>query len=485
MEHGNNMSTLLTPIVTQLDIDRERFKQLINGDLDDTVQLEFRIEKSIAGMVRDRINELGFDLSNAVQQAQDAAQAASTSEMEANNSATTAQQNRNASESARDESVSAKDSAISAKDESIDARDLSRVYRDQAEQFANSLVTEVGVFGMSMMYPSGNLVEDTVTVNKKDFVVIGQAFDSMTDRVEFVNRKFEVYDLETTDISETYDIDGIVASTGTLFKEATATDSHHYFGDVLPTNNYYAVRFTDSYINLDLPSANTMRGELETNKSPWTLFKFDDTATSISKPSISIDDDTSLTPKFTCTTPTINGVGSVSNTYFRILDNNNKIIHDELVSGIVTQFVVNDGVLTESTEYRASIQYTIDTIGDSPAPIMSPFSDAVTFVTESSKFMPYYYTKSSEATSVIDVEDATVYRVNAATNKTLTLSQPTLPSNRAMSIIIFVEDSGGVITWPPEISWSGASEPVLGTTWTNIVIFWTGSMWIGMEGAKR
>lgn len=479
------MTTLVTPIITQMALDRDRLKVLVNGDVNDTVQLEFRVEKSITGMVKDMFDGLTIDLAQAVAQAQQAASDAASSELLAGDSATAAQQAQAASENARDEAALRRDEARTAKDESIDARDLSRVYRDQAEQFANSLVTEVGVFGMSMMYPSGNLVEDTVTVNKKDFTVIGQAFDSMTDRVEFVNRKFEVYDLETTDISETYDIDGIVASTGTLFKEATATDSHHYFGDVVPTANYYAVRFIDSYVNLDVPSANEMRGEVETFQSAWEIFKFDDTAVSMSKPSISVDDASSLTPKFTCTAPTITGTGTISNTYFRIVDNNQKIIHDELVTGSVAQFEVVDGILNESTEYKASVQYIINTTGDSPAPIMSPFSDGIVLNTESSKFMPYYYTKSSEATSVIDVEDATVYRVNAATNKTLTLSQPTLPSNRAMSIVIFVEDSGGTITWPTEISWAGGAEPVLGTSWTNVMIFWTGSMWIGMEGAKR
>lgn len=50
------MSTLLTPIITQMELDRDRFKALVNGTDTDTVVLEGRTELSIAGQVIRRID---------------------------------------------------------------------------------------------------------------------------------------------------------------------------------------------------------------------------------------------------------------------------------------------------------------------------------------------------------------------------------------------------------------------------------------------
>ena len=108
---------------------------------------------------------------------------------------------------------------------------------------------------------------------------------------------------------------------------------------------------------------------------------------------------------------------------------------------------------------------------------------------ESIMSRPYYFdrylTKSAITTGTIDVTGNTVSRVDGTVNTTLTLSESTLANNRSQTVVVFVEDSGGSITWPTEVSWAGGNEPTLGTSWTNILLFWTGTMWIGMESAKK
>lgn len=100
------MSTLLTPIITQLELDRDRFKELINGDENATVTLEGRTEKSIAGQVIERIDFVASDF------------------------------------------ITAKDEALQAATDAGIARDQAQGFRDEAEGFkidANSaLVTTEG-----------------------------------------------------------------------------------------------------------------------------------------------------------------------------------------------------------------------------------------------------------------------------------------------------------------------------------------------------
>lgn len=104
---------------------------------------------------------------------------------------------------------------------------------------------------------------------------------------------------------------------------------------------------------------------------------------------------------------------------------------------------------------------------------------------ENRNLLPYYQTKSVVATTVINVLESTTHRVDATVNRTLTLSNSTLSSEIAQSIVIFVSGSGGTITWPAQISWADNKQPELGTNWTLVYLFWTGTMWVGMEGQKQ
>lgn len=106
-------------------------------------------------------------------------------------------------------------------------------------------------------------------------------------------------------------------------------------------------------------------------------------------------------------------------------------------------------------------------------------------------YIPRYETDSlavDPMDGVIDIAMAAVWRVDGTTTIDLVFPDPedfTFEADRAQSVVVFIEGSGGAITWPLEVEWAGDSEPALGTSWTNVVLFWTGTMWIGMESAKK
>lgn len=119
------MSTLLTPIITQMELDRDRLRGLVNGTDADTVVLEGRVEKSVAGQVKERIDQMTVSLTDAVTTAEDA----------------------------RDTTITAKDEAVLAASESQDvkadvlslvttaegARDLTESYKSDAESYYNNV----------------------------------------------------------------------------------------------------------------------------------------------------------------------------------------------------------------------------------------------------------------------------------------------------------------------------------------------------------
>ena len=109
-------------------------------------------------------------------------------------------------------------------------------------------------------------------------------------------------------------------------------------------------------------------------------------------------------------------------------------------------------------------------------------------------YFPYYLTKSEvvPTSGEIDVANAAVNRLDGTTNITLSftnggvaLGSAPLPSDRAQNVIVFVTGAGGNITWPSEVQWSGGNVPELGTNWTSVILFWTGTIFIGITSAKQ
>jgi len=73
-------TTTITPIITQMELDRDRLKKLVNGTDTDTVVLENRTERSIANMVQYRLDTLTVSLNDAITRSETAATNAETSE---------------------------------------------------------------------------------------------------------------------------------------------------------------------------------------------------------------------------------------------------------------------------------------------------------------------------------------------------------------------------------------------------------------------
>lgn len=94
-----------------------------------------------------------------------------------------------------------------------------------------------------------------------------------------------------------------------------------------------------------------------------------------------------------------------------------------------------------------------------------------------------YRMTSAVSTSTINFETANIHRIDGTVNQSISLVGNT-PSDEGINVIIFIEGYGGNITWPSDINWNNNSIPTLGASWTNIILFWTGSMWIGMLSAR-
>lgn len=93
------------------------------------------------------------------------------------------------------------------------------------------------------------------------------------------------------------------------------------------------------------------------------------------------------------------------------------------------------------------------------------------------------YTLSSlSTTATLDLSKQQVFRVSATAPRTLAFTNPPA-ANRAMTVVVQITGTSA-ITWPSGIQWAGWSQPVLGATWTRVVLFWDGAGWSGSVGAS-
>jgi len=164
---------------------------------------------------------------------------------------------------------------------------------------------------------------------------------------------------------------------------------------------------------------------------------------------------------------------------------------DDLSEGSNNEFYTDEKVQGVLAESIASGIFSIDDLSDVTSP--SPSAGNV-LVYSGSAWVPQtlnmsyplfnnYRTKSVQSTSVIDFEAANVHRISGTTDTTITL-QGTEPNDEAINVVICIEGYGATITWPSAINWNNGTEPNLGPNWTNIILFWTGSMWVGMISGR-
>ncbi|WP_281211513.1 hypothetical protein [Pseudomonas fulva] len=86
------------------------------------------------------------------------------------------------------------------------------------------------------------------------------------------------------------------------------------------------------------------------------------------------------------------------------------------------------------------------------------------------------------ATAVLDLNTGQVFKINASQERALVFSNPPA-ANRAMTVVLHVTGRAK-ITWPDGILWNNSQVPVLGGTWTTIILIWVGDGWVGSVGAR-
>ncbi|QQN73168.1 hypothetical protein [Croceicoccus sp. YJ47] len=93
---------------------------------------------------------------------------------------------------------------------------------------------------------------------------------------------------------------------------------------------------------------------------------------------------------------------------------------------------------------------------------------------------------SAPATSALDFAKAQVFRINVATDITITFANPPA-ADRALTAVVHLSGASlasRMISWPAAVTWSNGTAPLLEGTDMCIVLFWTGAKWLGTTGPK-
>ena len=460
------MSTLLTPIITQIELDRDRFKILVNGTESDTVSLENRTEKSIAGQVQEAIDSSAVDLTVAVSDAE----AARADAISAKTSA----------ETARDETNTLKNTTNTLKNQTSTLKDETQVLRDdvadQVQELENTQISSYATrLDLDLVYPYSVDIDE---VSNQNLHLLAQPFDSRGNRIKWIYRKFQVIELNSGFTGTVDDIN--MADHTTVINASSKTDGY-YVGNTLSTGVDYAWRFID-YIDspdqiapIEYPNTDT---EL---MSDWIIFRTNTTKGRIDKPATSDVTYNKETNEVSVVFPSaVNTTETVSHARVHILQN------DYVVEEVVLNNPTTTGTVQTDLygDFSIKVQFIIGADDTSTTGlIISPWSDE-TVISPILNTVTTMSDSTAVSSGEIAIYDAQVHRVDGTQTQTLSFSQ-TPPTDKALTVVVFVNDSGGSITWPTSISWAGGNEPVLGTSWTNILLFWTGTMWIGMESAKK
>lgn len=93
-----------------------------------------------------------------------------------------------------------------------------------------------------------------------------------------------------------------------------------------------------------------------------------------------------------------------------------------------------------------------------------------------------YSLRSQVTTGELDLSLNQVFRINAVAPLVISFVNPP-PQDRSMIIVLNIEGAAN-ISWPAEVVWSNNIAPLLGASWTTILLNWTGVRWTGSVGAK-
>lgn len=87
-------------------------------------------------------------------------------------------------------------------------------------------------------------------------------------------------------------------------------------------------------------------------------------------------------------------------------------------------------------------------------------------------------------TGVIDLEESQIAIIDATVNRTISFTNPPA-SDKAVTVVIKLKGTGGVITWPAYIKWHNDTEPTLGTDYSIVTLLWDGEEWIGVQSMRN
>lgn len=375
------MTTTVTPIITQLSLDRDRLKDLVNGDANTTVQLEGRVEKSIAGQVADRITETGINLTTAVSDATAARDAAIGAKNDAETFKQAAEQAKIDTDLLKNDTESFKNSAEQA--------------ATTAQQYYNSISAintgrSGGVYTLSAISPSQLSGNKTTPI--ENFCMIGQSFDGNTDNLEFVGRVFELVELDSGFDPDLDNVDEVNPNFTQVLSQEEVTESLYIGTNGYNTTSYYAWRFTDKYHNIEYEDSGDFRKTPLESTSRWNIFKFVSGSEYIEKPILTTTENTaeaSQTLQLDASSASIvNSARPINYTIYKIHDSKNRLVYHSVTSGEVSSHVVSGGILREDSTYHATVQYVMNPLAPAEGeqesiPVYSPVSDRLTFTTTS------------------------------------------------------------------------------------------------------
>lgn len=89
-----------------------------------------------------------------------------------------------------------------------------------------------------------------------------------------------------------------------------------------------------------------------------------------------------------------------------------------------------------------------------------------------------YTLKNQQVTDVMDLSEAQTFTIYANADKTLAFTNAP-DTTRTMTVVVTIVNSDGIITWPDSVYFKDDIPPTLGTNFTVVVMYWTGSIWIG------
>lgn len=382
------MSTLVTPIIDQLELDRDRLNQLVNGTTTDTVQLEGRTEKSIAGQVEDLVNGLAVDLTNAVNTAQQAATDADTAKQAAQQAVTDAQTAQSAAEQAVTDATAEKDATAQLKTDTQAVKDATdQVYadtvgiKDETQTIADDLRDEFGavlensdspIRTTKRLYPNG-------AVASENLQFMASTFTTLAHTVDLTSRELEVSEVDYTDPANPV-YTPVHSDSGVLLGfDGTAL--------TLDPAKTYVWRVRDTYQVTDVDGVKNpvaARGSW----TPWMDFTVVDGGIYLNRPTLSLVEsptDTPLEPTLNLTAAAAtNGTATITHTVL-IIHANGEYAYGTIEAGEVNSFTVPYGVLEEGKSYEAVALYqgTDDATSD---PVVSTFSAPVSFTTHSMNY---------------------------------------------------------------------------------------------------